>query len=153
MLLPPHAVPIKFIVDDDVAIVWAYPDMPAPSPGAPTLYDFYLDQVYALATSEDKHDDSFGWQTYSSRQSFRQGIVRASQSPGVKIRGQKPPQKKNKKNKSRTKKKLNTTSKEEYVSSVKTPFTLSDYIPKGFFGSDSSDDDPEEGEVTQCCMV
>lgn len=36
---------------------------------------------------------------------------------------------------------------------VKTPFTLSDYIPKGFFGGDSSDDDPEEGEVAQCCMV
>jgi len=42
--LPPHAIPIKFIVDDDVAIVWAYPDMPRPSLGAPTLYDFYLDQ-------------------------------------------------------------------------------------------------------------
>jgi len=26
-------------------------------------------------------------------------------------------------------------------------------MPKGFFGSDSSDDNPEEGEVTQCCMV
>jgi len=26
--LPPHAVPIKFMVDDDVAVVWAYPDMP-----------------------------------------------------------------------------------------------------------------------------
>ena len=31
--LPPHAVPIKFMVDNDVAIVWAYPDMPQPSPG------------------------------------------------------------------------------------------------------------------------
>ena len=41
--LPPHAVPIKFMVDDDVAVVWAYPDMPQPSPGAPTLYDFDLD--------------------------------------------------------------------------------------------------------------
>jgi len=39
------------------------------------------------------------------------------------------------------------------VPPVKTPFTLSDYIPKGFFGSDSSDDDPEEGEVTQCCIA
>jgi len=39
------------------------------------------------------------------------------------------------------------------VPPVKTPFTLSDYIPKGFFDSDSSDDDPEEGEVGQCCMV
>jgi len=39
------------------------------------------------------------------------------------------------------------------VPPVKTPFTLSDYIPKGFFGNDFSDDDPEEGEVTQCCMV
>jgi len=39
------------------------------------------------------------------------------------------------------------------VPPVKTPFTLSDYIPKGFFGGDSSDDDPEEGKVTQCCMV
>jgi len=41
--LPTQAVPIKFITDDDVAIVWAYPDMPPPSPGAPILYDFYLD--------------------------------------------------------------------------------------------------------------
>jgi len=39
------------------------------------------------------------------------------------------------------------------VPQVKTPFTLSDYISEGFFGSDSSDDDPEEGEVVQCCMV
>jgi len=28
--LPPHAIPIKFIADDGVAIVWAYPDMPPP---------------------------------------------------------------------------------------------------------------------------
>jgi len=40
--LPPHAIPIKFIADDDAAIVWAYPDMPLPSPRAPTFYDFYL---------------------------------------------------------------------------------------------------------------
>ena len=73
---PLHAVPIKSIADDDVAIVWAYPNMPAPSPGAPTLYDFYLDpSLEAWATSEDEHDDSFRWQTYSSRRSFRQGIV------------------------------------------------------------------------------
>jgi len=39
------------------------------------------------------------------------------------------------------------------VPPVKTPFTLSDYIPKGFFGSESSDDDPKEGKVAQCCMV
>jgi len=39
------------------------------------------------------------------------------------------------------------------VPPVKTPFTLSDYIPKGFFDSDSLDDDPQEGKVTQCCMV
>jgi len=77
--LPPHAAPIKFIADDYVAIVWVYPDMPAPSPGAPTLYGFYLDpRLEAWATSEDEHDDSFGWQTYSNRPSFRQGIVRAS---------------------------------------------------------------------------
>jgi len=63
--LPPHAVPIKFMVDDDVAIVWAYPDMPQPSPGAPTLCDFYLDpSLEAWATSEDDDDDGFGWQTY-----------------------------------------------------------------------------------------
>jgi len=39
------------------------------------------------------------------------------------------------------------------VPPVKTPFTLDGYIPKGFFGSDSLDDDPEEREVAQCCMV
>jgi len=33
------------------------------------------------------------------------------------------------------------------VPPVKTPFTLRDYIPKVFFNSDSSDDDPVEGEV------
>jgi len=36
---------------------------------------------------------------------------------------------------------------------TKTPFTLHDYIPKGFFGNDSSDDEPAEEEVAQCCMV
>jgi len=86
-------------------------------------------------------------------------MTQTSQSPGVKIRGQKPPQKKNKKNKkkkkkSRAKKKLEITSEEEYVPPTKTPFILQDYIPKGFFGSDSSDDDePAEEEVAQCCMV
>ena len=43
MSLPPHAVPIKFITDDDMAIVWAYPNMPLPLPDASTLYDCYLD--------------------------------------------------------------------------------------------------------------
>jgi len=47
-----------------VAIVWAHLDMPPPSPGAPTLYDFYLDPtVEAWATSEDDEDNNFGWQT------------------------------------------------------------------------------------------
>ena len=36
---------------------------------------------------------------------------------------------------------------------TKTPFNLQDYIPKGFFGSDSWDDEPIEEEVAQCCMV
>jgi len=59
--LPPHVIPIKLIVDDDVAIAWAYLDMPAPSPGAPTLYDFYLDlSLEAWATLEHDDDDSFG---------------------------------------------------------------------------------------------
>ena len=49
--------------------------------------------------------------------------------------------------------KLEITSEEEYVPSTKTPFTLQDYIPKGFFGSDSSDDELAEEEVAQCCMV
>jgi len=39
------------------------------------------------------------------------------------------------------------------VPTVKTRFTLGDYIPKGFFDGDSSDDDPKEGEVAQCCIV
>jgi len=39
------------------------------------------------------------------------------------------------------------------VQLVKTPVTLGHYISKGFFGSDSLDDDPTEGEVAQCCMV
>jgi len=59
--LPPHVVLVKFIVDDEVSIVWAYPDMPPTSPGAPALYDFYLDpSLEAWATSEDDEDDSFG---------------------------------------------------------------------------------------------
>jgi len=41
--LQAHAIPI--IADGDVSIVWAYPEMPPPSSGAPTLYDFVLDQV------------------------------------------------------------------------------------------------------------
>jgi len=60
--LPPHAVPVKFIIDDEVSIVWAHPDMPPLSPGAPTLYDFYLDpSLEAWATLEDDEDDGFGW--------------------------------------------------------------------------------------------
>jgi len=72
--LPPHAFPIKFIADDDVAIVWAYPDMPSLSPGAPTIY--YLDpSLEAWATSDDDDDDGCRWQTYFSRRSFWQGVV------------------------------------------------------------------------------
>jgi len=58
--LPPHAVPIKFIANDDPAILWANPDMPPLSPGAPTLLDPSLE---ASATSEDDDDKGFGWQT------------------------------------------------------------------------------------------
>jgi len=39
------------------------------------------------------------------------------------------------------------------VPPVKTLFTLGDYIPKGFFGNDSSDDDFEKEEVAQYYMV
>jgi len=63
--LPSHVVPIKFIVDDNVTIVWTYPDMPPLSPGVPTLYDFYLDpSLEAWAISEDD-DSGFEWQTTS----------------------------------------------------------------------------------------
>ena len=123
------------------------------------MYDFYLDpSLEAWATSKDDDDDGFGWQTYFSRKSFRQGMTRTSQSSGVKIQGQKPSQKKSKRNKkkkekSRAKKKLEITSEEEYVPPTKPPFTLHDYIPKGFFGSDSSEDEPTEEEVAQCCMI
>jgi len=48
---------------------------------------------------------------------------------------------------------LEITSEEEFVPPTKTHFTLHDYIPKGFFGSDSSDDEPTEEEVAQYCMV
>jgi len=61
--LPPHAVPIKFTIDNDVAVVWAYSNTPRPSTRAPTLYDFYLDpSLEAWVTSEDDDDDDgFGW--------------------------------------------------------------------------------------------
>ena len=60
------------MVYDDVAVVRVYPDMPQPSPRAPTLCDFYLDpSLEAWATSKDDDDDGFGWQTYFSRKSFR----------------------------------------------------------------------------------
>ena len=86
--LPPHAVLIKFTVDDDVAVVWAYMYMPRPSLGAPTLYDFYLDlSLEARVTLENDDDDGFRWQTYFSRRSFRQGMARTSQFAGVKIGG------------------------------------------------------------------
>ena len=124
--------------------------MPSHSPGMPTLCDFYLDlSLEAWVTSEDNYGGGFGWQTYFNRRSF-------SKSLRVKIRGNKRPQKKNKKSKkkkSKAKKKLEITSEEQYVPPVVTPFTLYDYIPKRFFCNDSSDDDPVEGEVAQCCMV
>jgi len=51
-------------------------DMSHPAPGAPTLYDFYLDpSLEAWATSEDDDDGGFGWQIYFSRRSFWQGVV------------------------------------------------------------------------------
>ena len=72
MSLRPHAVPIKFIVDDDVAIASVYLDLPPASLGAPTLYDFYLDlSLEARAPSEDDDDDGFRWQTYFRRRPFR----------------------------------------------------------------------------------
>jgi len=59
------------MVNDDVAVVWAYPDMPQPSSGAPTLYYFNLDpSLEAWAISKDDDDDGFGWQTYFSRKPF-----------------------------------------------------------------------------------
>jgi len=70
--LPPHAVPIKFITDDEVSIAWAYPDMPLPSLGAPTLYYFYLDpSLEAWAISKYDDDDGFRWQPYFSRRLSR----------------------------------------------------------------------------------
>jgi len=54
--------------------------------------------------------------------------------------------KKNKKKKPRVKKKIKITFEEECVPPIKTPFTLGDYIPKGFFDSDSLDDDLAEGK-------
>jgi len=74
--LPLHEVPIKFIIDDDVAIVWAYPDIPPPSLGAPTLYNYYLYlSLETWTTSEDDDDNGFGWQTYFSRRSFQHGVA------------------------------------------------------------------------------
>jgi len=79
VLLPPHAVPIKFIADNYVSIVCAYLYMPSPSTGAPTLDDFYLDPTLeAWAKSEGEDDNGFGWKTYFSRRSFRQGMTQAS---------------------------------------------------------------------------
>jgi len=51
---------------------------------------------------------------------------------------------KKKREKSKAKKKLEITSEEDYVPPTETPFTLQDYIPKGFFGNDSSNDEPAE---------
>jgi len=73
------------------------------------------------------------------------------------MQGQKLPPNNNKKSKkknSMAKKKPEVTFKEEYVPSTKTPCTLPDYIPKSFFGNDSSDDDNTAKDVeVQFCMV
>ena len=85
--LPPHAVLIKFIDDDVVAILWTYLDIPSSTPGKPTLYDFYLDLgLEAWATLEYDDDHGFEWQTYFNRRSIRQEVNRASQSSGFKMR-------------------------------------------------------------------
>ena len=69
--LPRHAIPIKFIADDNVTIVWAYLGMPPPSPRAPTLYDFYLDpSLEAWATSKDDDDDGFGGKSTLAKDHF-----------------------------------------------------------------------------------
>ena len=73
--------------------------MPSPAPEAPIMYEIYLDPSLKawMGLEYANDDDDFGWQTYFSRRSFRQGVTQASQSVGVKIWGQKPLQKKNKK--------------------------------------------------------
>jgi len=52
---------------------------------------------------------------------------------------------KNKKKKPRAIKKPDTTFEEENMPPIKNPLTLGDYIPKGFFGIDASNDDLKEG--------
>ena len=39
----PLLISIRFIFDDDMAIVWTYVDLPHPLTGALILYDFCLD--------------------------------------------------------------------------------------------------------------
>jgi len=58
--LPPHAIPIKFSIDDDAAVLWAYPDMPPPSPGVATLHDFYIDPSLKSWAASDDDDGSLG---------------------------------------------------------------------------------------------
>jgi len=70
VLLSPHTIPVKFIIDDDVPVGWAYPNMPRSLLGAQTLYDIYLDlSVVAWATLKDD-DSGFEWKTYFSIRSF-----------------------------------------------------------------------------------
>ena len=42
--LPPRAVPMKFIANDDMMIVWPYPNVPQPFLGALSVCVFNLDQ-------------------------------------------------------------------------------------------------------------
>jgi len=47
--------------------------MPLPSPGAPTLYDFYLDlslEVWVTSENDDDDDGGFGWKRFFNRRSF-----------------------------------------------------------------------------------
>ncbi|KAL8128462.1 hypothetical protein V2J09_017617 [Rumex salicifolius] len=40
--LPPMAIPVQFMIDDEVQIVWAYPDIPRDGPRQPTLYEIMM---------------------------------------------------------------------------------------------------------------
>ncbi|KAL8159372.1 hypothetical protein V2J09_000909 [Rumex salicifolius] len=55
--LPPMAIPVQFMIDVEVQIVWAYPDMPRDGPRQPTLYEIMTYSDIEDLFSNDDDDD------------------------------------------------------------------------------------------------
>ncbi|KAL8140306.1 hypothetical protein V2J09_006327 [Rumex salicifolius] len=145
VLLPPMAIPVQFMIGDEVQIVWVYPNLPRDGPRQPTLYKIMTcSDIEDLFSNDD--DDNFSdleCRTCTSRKTSQPGMTQSSATLDFRIIGRNPTKKKNKKKVKKDKKKKLpiTDSDEDYVQPNRVPITLKDFVPKGILKYDSSKDD------------